>query len=94
MKITTTGRNDGIQWVLWTQLYDLDFADELALLSHNHSQMQDKTTLLKITSAGTKLKIKRKKTELMKMNTTANAPVTVSKEPIREVVFRLPGKCG
>ena len=57
----------------------------LALLSHNHSQMQDKTTFLETTSAGTRLKINRKKTELMKMNTTANTPVTVDGEPIREV---------
>ena len=85
MKTTTTGRNNGIQWTLWTQLDDLDFADDLALLSHNHSQMQDKTTLLETTSAGTGLKINRKKTELMKMNTTANAPITVDGEPIREV---------
>ena len=44
-----------------------------------------KTTLLKTTSAVTGLKINRKKTELMKMNTIANAPVTVGGEPIREV---------
>ena len=85
MKTTTTGRNNGIQWTVWTQLDDLDFADDLALLSHNHSQMQDKTTLLETTSAGTGLKINRKKTELMKMNTTANALITVGGEPIREV---------
>ena len=77
MKTTTTGRNICTQWTLWTQLDDLDFADDLALLSHNHSQMQDKTTLLETISAGTGLKINRKKTELMKMNTTANAPITV-----------------
>ena len=47
--------------------------------------MQDKTTLLETTSAGTGLKINWKKTELMKMNTTANAPVTVGGEPIRKV---------
>ena len=47
--------------------------------------MQDKTTLLETTSAGTWHKINRKKTELMKMNTTANAPVTVDGERIREV---------
>ena len=47
--------------------------------------MQDKTTLLETTSVGTGLKINRKKTELMKMNTTANAPITVGGEPIREV---------
>ena len=94
MKTTTTGRNNGIQWTLWTQLDDLDVADDLALLSHNHSQMQDKTTLLETTSAETGLKINRKKTELMKMNTTANAPVTVGGEPMGGGVFRLPGKCG
>ena len=85
MKTTTTGRNNGIQWTLWTQLDDLDFADDLALLSHNHSQVQDKTTLLETTSAGTGLRINGKKTELMKMNTTANAPATVGGEPIRKV---------
>ena len=47
--------------------------------------MQDKTTLLETTSAGTGPKINRKKTELMKMNTTANAPVTFGGEPIREM---------
>nr|KAG5698577.1 hypothetical protein BaRGS_027088 [Batillaria attramentaria] len=43
--------------------------------------MQDKTTCLEATSAGTGLKINRRKTELMKINT----PVTVGGEPIREV---------
>nr|KAG5685192.1 hypothetical protein BaRGS_011091 [Batillaria attramentaria] len=85
MKTTTAGRKNGIQWTLWTQLDDLDFADDLALLSHSHSQMQDKTTCLEATSAGTGLKINRKKTKLMKINTTANTPVTVGGEPIREV---------
>nr|KAG5688148.1 hypothetical protein BaRGS_028441 [Batillaria attramentaria] len=80
MKTTTAGRKNGIQWTLWTQLDDLDFADDLALLSHSHSQMQDKTTCLEATSAGTGLKINRKKTKLMKINTTANTPVTVGGE--------------
>ena len=84
MKTTTTGRNSGIQWTLRTQLDDLDFADDLAILSHSHSQLQDKTTLLETISAGTGLKINRKMTELMKMNTTANGGG----------VFCLPGKCG
>ena len=39
MKTTTRGRNNGIQWTLWTQLDDLDFAGDMAVLSHNHSQM-------------------------------------------------------
>ena len=86
MKTTTTGRNNGIQWTLWTQLDDLDFADDLALLSHNHNRMQDKTTRLETISARTGLKTNTKKTELMKVNTTANTPVTVAGKPIKEVV--------
>ena len=85
MKVTPTGKNNGIQWTLWTQLDDRGFADDLALLSHSRSQMQDKTTLLEATSAGTRLKINRKKTELMNMNTIVNTSVTVGGEPIREV---------
>ena len=85
MKTITTGRNNGIQWTPWTQLDDLDFADDPALLSHNHREMQNKTTCLETISAGTGLKISKKKTELMKINTTANTPVTVDGEPIREV---------
>ena len=56
MKTITTGRNNGIQWTLWTELDDLDLADYLALLTHNHSQMQDKTTRLETGSAGTGLR--------------------------------------
>jgi hypothetical protein len=84
-KTTTASRNNRIQWIPWTQLDDLDFADNLALLSHNHRQMQNKTTILETTSASTGLKINNKKTELMKINTTANVSVTVSGEPIRKV---------
>ncbi|KAK7112380.1 hypothetical protein V1264_011846 [Littorina saxatilis] len=79
MKTTTAARNNGIQWTLWTQL------DDLALLSHNFNQMQDKTTRLAATSATTGLGINKRKTELLKIHTTANTPVTVGGEPIREV---------
>ena len=93
MKTTTTDRNNGIKWTHWLQLDHLDFADDLALLSHNHSLMQDKTTLLETTSAGTGLKINRKKTELMKMNCqcTSHSWWRAHKGG---GVFHLPGKCG
>ena len=46
MKNVTEGNRNGIQWTLWAQLDDLDFADDLALLSHNKEQMQNKTEKL------------------------------------------------
>lgn len=48
MKTTTAGRNTEIQWTLRTD--DLDFADDLVLLSHNCNQMQDKSIHLATTS--------------------------------------------
>jgi hypothetical protein len=38
MTTVTRGRSNNIQWTLLMQLDDLDFADDLALLSHNHRQ--------------------------------------------------------
>ncbi|XP_062607133.1 uncharacterized protein LOC134268912 [Saccostrea cucullata] len=76
MRTTTSGRNHGIQRTLLTQFDDIDFADDFVLLSHNHSQMQDKTTRLATTSTGTGLKINSKKTKLMKINTTIQTPVS------------------
>ena len=89
MRSTTAGRNNGIQWTLWTQLDDIDFADDLGLLSHNHNQMQDKTTHLATTSAAIGLRINMRKTELMKINTIAIMLVTVEREPVLEVLSRL-----
>ena len=44
MKTATKEKRNGIQWTMLTQLDDLDFTDDLVLLSHSHRQMQDKTT--------------------------------------------------
>ena len=43
MKQTTQGKKNCLQWTILDQLDDLDFADDLALLSHTNRQMQDKT---------------------------------------------------
>ena len=51
MKTETKGKRNGIQWKIWTQLDDLDFADDLVLMSHSYRQMQDKTTDLARISA-------------------------------------------
>ena len=41
MRQATSNRRNEIQWTLLEQLDDLDFADDIALLSHNQQQMQD-----------------------------------------------------
>ncbi|VDP33571.1 unnamed protein product [Schistosoma margrebowiei] len=43
MKTSTSEGKHGIQWAYKMQLDDLDFADDLALLSQTQQQMQEKT---------------------------------------------------
>ena len=85
LKTTTANKNNGIQWTLFKQLDDLDFADDLALLAHNQKQMQDKTTCLETYSEKVGLKINQKKTEILRINTDSCAPITVNGKPVNEV---------
>ena len=85
MRETTRGKNNAIQCTLFEQLDDLDFADDLALLGHNQNQMQDKICRLDTFSAKTGFRINPRKTELIKINTTANTTIAVGGEPIKEV---------
>lgn len=64
MKTSTSKRKNGIQWTLWNQLDDLDFADDHALLSHSQQQMQEKTSVLAATSAQVGLIIHKEKTKI------------------------------
>ena len=84
MKTTTKNRRNGIQWTLWSQLDDLYFADDLALLSHSHGHMQDKTYLLNLVSAQTGLNINMNKTEIMKANRKSKHVATVGGKPLEE----------
>ena len=62
MRQTTGTNRDGIQCTLITQLEDLVFADDIALLSHNPQCMETKVTRLTKISAKTGLGISKSKT--------------------------------
>ena len=74
-------RRNGVEWTLWRQLDDLYFADDLALLSHSHEQMQEKTDLLNFVSAQTGRNINMNNTKIMKANTNSKNVVTVEEKP-------------
>ena len=61
--------NNGIQWTPWEQLDVLDYADDLALLSHNHLQMQNKTSRPADESAKLGPRIIKVRTEVLRINT-------------------------
>ncbi|XP_076434618.1 uncharacterized protein LOC143274632 [Babylonia areolata] len=84
MKTSTADRRNGIQWALLDQLDDLDFADDLALLSQSHQQMQDKTTELAATSSQVGLNIHKGTTKILKINTAREDPVTMHGSKLEE----------
>ena len=63
-------------------LEDLDFADDLALLSHTHSHIQEKTNRLHIYAKQVGLKINKRKTEVMTLNVQNPTPVKVEEDPL------------
>ena len=85
MKESTTDKRNGIQWTLWRQLDDLDFADDLALLSHTHQQMQDKTSTLEANASKVGLRINKDKTKVMKVNTKKDDRIKLTSGDIEEV---------
>ena len=64
-------------------LEDLDFPDDLALLSHTHQHMQEKTTHLSMFTQQVGLKISQKKTEVMMLNVSNPSPVKVNGEDLQ-----------
>ncbi|CAH2278192.1 Hypothetical predicted protein [Pelobates cultripes] len=87
MKTSTSKHRNGIQWTLWSQLDDLDFADDLTLLSHSQQQMQEKISVLAATSAQLGLIVHKEKTKILKTNFSNINPITLNGSPLEEVQF-------
>ncbi|CAH8483837.1 unnamed protein product [Schistosoma margrebowiei] len=85
MKTSTSEGKHGIQWTSRIQLYDKDFADDLALLSQTQQQMQEKTTSVAATSAAIGLNIHRGKSKVLRYNTACTNPITIDGEALEDV---------
>ena len=85
MKETISNEKRGIRWTLTTTLEDLDFADDIALLSQKQQDIQNKTTRFSNTAAKIGLKASTKKTKHMRMNSRIDTPVRMQEEDIEEV---------
>ena len=70
---------------MWDLLEDLDFADDIALLSHRFQQIQEKTTRLETIAAGTGLRINGTKPKMMRIKNENVNGVSLMSEPIKEV---------
>lgn len=82
-KAITTPR--GINWVNDTHLEDLDYADDIALISHTHDDMQAKLDSLAQHAGQVGLKINAGKTKSMRLNTTNRNYLVVNNVVLEEV---------
>ncbi|VDP30240.1 unnamed protein product [Schistosoma margrebowiei] len=73
MKTSTSEGKHRIKWTAKMQLNDLDFADDMVLLSHAQQKMQEKTT--KVASVG--LNIHKRKSKNLQYNSACNNPITL-----------------
>ncbi|VDP38013.1 unnamed protein product [Schistosoma margrebowiei] len=85
MKTSTSEGKYGIQWKSRMHLDDLDFADDLDLLSQTQQQMQEKTTSVAAASAAIGLNIDKGKSKVLRYNTACTNPITIDGEDLEDV---------
>ena len=78
-------RHRGIQWGLVNRLEDLDFANDLCLLSETHGDMQTKLKDLTNKAEKTGVIINIKKMKALWINTSKTDPFTLRSESIEDV---------
>ena len=77
VRTVTQGRRQGIRWTLMTVLEGPDYTDDIGLLSSKHQDSQQKAERLSKTSNSIGLKVKTKKTQVLRKNTRVNGPVMI-----------------
>ena len=85
MRETTKDRKRGLQWSMMEQLEDIDYADDIALISQRHIDMKEKLLKLDEEARKTGLKINVKKTKSLRLNHTIEATFTIRQDNIEEV---------
>ena len=75
----------GIRWGLNDTLEDLDFADDICLLSHSLDDIQNKVNTLSEVIKGAHMKINVKKTKEMRLNSKKTDKITIDNNNIETV---------
>lgn len=83
MRSTFSEDYTGIRWTIFSNLEDIDYADDLALLSHLKTQMQRKTSNLQSNASKIGLNINIKKTEVMSLNTKSSPKIQLNGKDIK-----------
>ena len=84
MRNTLQDGNTGIRWKFNTKLEDLDFADDIALLSSTRQHIQAKTDKLTHEAERVGLKVNEEKCKLLGINSRSNDVVEVNGRGIED----------
>jgi predicted GTPase len=82
---STAGRRTGIQWTFEKQLEDLDFADDISLLSDKQQDVEEKLCRVAEEAEKTGLQIIIGKNEVMRVNSKQQYLVQLHQENVKEV---------
>lgn len=82
---TATNNTKGISWGLIGQLGDLEYADDICLLSHKFSDMTEKIRKLEEVAGNAGLKINCGKTRSMRLNATCDQAFFINGSSIEDV---------
>ena len=85
MRRTVKEGENGIRWKLTSKLDDLDFADDIALLSSTKQQMQSKTTYMNEEAKRVGLRINTQKTKTMRIHARNQEKIQINGRDIEEV---------
>ncbi|VDO90203.1 unnamed protein product [Schistosoma curassoni] len=85
MMTSSSGGKHGIQWRARMQLHELDFTDDMVLLSHTQQQRQEKTTSVEEASASAGLNIYQGKSKIIRYNTACDNRITLDEEDLEDV---------
>jgi len=79
----------GIQWSLNERLGDLDFADDIVLLSHTQKHVQKKTEDLELYGGRVGLKPSIGKSKVMARNNRSNTPIQILGTDLQQAFYKL-----
>ncbi|VDP33601.1 unnamed protein product [Schistosoma curassoni] len=85
MKTSISEGKHVIQWTAWTRLDDLDFSDDLALLSHKMKPMKMKTVSVAAAFTAVSLNIHKKRSRILKDNKESINTIMLIGEALEEI---------
>ncbi len=84
-KTTEDKKKRGLQWGLTGHIEDLDFADDLTLISETIKHLQDKTNRLVKYAGQVGLLVNDQKTEIMNIPANLNQNITTNDEQLKQI---------